>query len=94
MTDSTHVTNQNKSKTLPVLKKRFSVWPCDWLLRLISCFVLFIGLLLCFVDPVWYCHHLVGTEGAAYVVFLWLCIIYHGLFVILSGVIGRLGDAL
>ena len=29
-----------------------------------SCFILFVVLMLCLVDSVWHCNHLVGEEGA------------------------------
>ena len=57
----------------------------------LSCFVLFVFLLLGLVDPVYHYYQLVWEEGAG--CFAWvcgLCTVSHGLFALPLGVIGRL----
>ena len=47
-----------------------------WLLaaELFSCYVLFVVLLLCLLNPVLHCNHIVGEGRASYFAFLWFLI--------------------
>ena len=45
---------------------------CSWIL---SCFALFVVLLSCLVDPIWYCYHLLGKRGLILCISL-VCVVF------------------
>ena len=54
------------------------------------CIVPFLVLLLCLVNPVRHCDHLVGEEIAGCFAFLWLMLVYCLVFVVSSSLCHRL----